>query len=200
LATTGALGSLGARGLDETIDRAGMAGDHDLPGAVEVGRLAHLLAAHLGAQPLEHRRLEPHDRGHPPLPLRHRLLHGAAAQVDQLDGVGEAQRAGRDQRAPLAERVPGRDVEGQPALRLERAQDRDRIGEDGRLGVAGEGELLLRALPTELGDGEAERVVGLLEHPACDRELEREVAAHPDPLRTLSGKENRGLHGPPPRR
>jgi hypothetical protein len=63
------------------------------------------------------------------------------------------------------------------------------------LGELGELEAIFRAVEAEIGDGEAERVVGLFEGAARDVEIVEELPAHADGLRALSGKEEAELAG-----
>ena len=62
-------------------------------------------------------------------------------------------------------------------------------GEDGGLGVLGELELVFGAFEDELGEGEAQGFVGLVEDCAGGGEVVIKVAAHADGLRALAGEE-----------
>ena len=96
---------------------AACAGNHDLPGAIQVGRADHLalrgLRACLRAPPASSR---PRIAAIAPVAHRHGVLHVAATVPDEADGVGEVERAGRDVRRVLAQAVAGDEGRPQPAL------------------------------------------------------------------------------------
>ena len=133
-----------------------------------------------------------------PTPGGHRLLHELAAQVHQADRVGERERAGRDQRRVLAERVARRRRRARaPVARSQHAQRRDAGGQDRRLRVGGERQLLLGPLEAELRQREAERGVGLVEHRRAPRARRRASArAHADLLRALAREQERERRTP----
>jgi len=89
--------------------------------------------------------------------------------------------------------VSSDDVELQ-ALLAQHAEHRDRGGQDRRLRVPGERQLVLGALEAELRDREAERGVGLLVRALGGLVGVREVAPHADALRALAGKQECRLH------
>ena len=88
------------------------AGDDGLLRVVEVGRLDDLaqLARGLRAACDDGAAVEAEDRRHRAGADRHRLLHRLGAKAHQRQRVGEAQRAGGDERRVFAERVAGDDV------------------------------------------------------------------------------------------
>ncbi len=116
------------------------------------------------------------------------LLHVAAAGADGADGVGEGEGSGGDVGGVFAEGMAGGEG-GVDAVFGEDAGGGDGDGEDGGLGVLGELELVFGAFEDELGEGEAEGFVGLVEDGAGDGEVVVEIAAHADGLRALAGEE-----------
>jgi hypothetical protein len=91
---------------NEACDRCGMAGDDDLPAAVQVGRHDDVPLRRLRAEGRDGVRVEPDDRRHRAFTGRHGFLHEPPALADADHGVAQVERAGRDQRGPLAEAVP----------------------------------------------------------------------------------------------
>ena len=75
-----------------------------------------------------------------------------------------------------------------PAL-AHRLEDRDGRGEQCRLGLLGQIELLGRPGPDELADGLAERRIGCGEDGPSGRGGHGEVPAHAHRLRALAGKD-----------
>ncbi len=173
-----------------------MTADHDLSRAVEVRRLDRLARQRRRlAQCAGLGEVEADQRRHRALPDRHGLLHELAAQVREPDRVAQRQRARRDQRGPLAERVAGDDVEREAAL-AKHAKHRDRRGQDRRLRVLGQREVILGTLPAQLRQREAERIVGLVVGLLREGRLDRQIAAHADSLGALAREQERGLHRP----
>ena len=72
-----------------------LAASHTSPSAAALGQLLGL--AEIGAE----------QRRHRPFAHRHRLLHGAAACLEQPRRIGEAERAGSGKRRIFAERMAG---------------------------------------------------------------------------------------------
>ena len=100
----------------------------------------------------------------------------------------EAKRAGRDVRGVFAQAVPGDELRPH-AARGERTLRGELVGEDRRLGVLGELELVFGPFEAEAGSQrEAQRVVGLGEGGAALGHGVGERAPHADLLRTLPGK------------
>jgi len=95
-------------------------------------------------------------------------LHQLAAHPHQAYGISQVQHAGRDHGAVLthgvAGEVAGRAVGGGLTAKrgLQCALGRDGRGQQGRLGVDGEVELLCWAFPGQLRDGVPEGLVGFL--------------------------------------
>ena len=154
------------------------------------------------AQPSTHRvRVEAEDRRHRAGADRHRLLHRLGAKAHQRQRVGEAQRAGGDERGVLAERMAGDD--GGRGLRLGQpgAIAGDAGGQHHRLGVGRQVELLLRAFADQAADVVAERGRGLVERlPHRRRGRPRRRACRPTAspgrerrMRTESCRDERAL-------
>src|SRR6185295_7529688 len=117
-----------------------------------------------------------------------------AAAAHQAKRLAKAEGAGRHQRRVLAEAVAGRRHRPQLGGQLaERAVDGDRGRDEGRLRVRRQVQLLLRTLPAQPGEREAESLVGLF------KGLPRRGAglgpdpAHPHLLRALAGKDEGDL-------
>ena len=87
-----------------------MTGDDDLAGRIEVGGNGDLAAfGNRRANFVDRVQFEADQRRHRALPRRTRFLHQTATLADRADRIGEGQRSGRNQRAVLAEAVPGGD-------------------------------------------------------------------------------------------
>ena len=84
---------------------------------------------------------------------------------------------------------------GQAVLGDQDAEHRQRGGEDRRLAVLGEREVVLGPVEAQGRDREAERGVGLGVGGARQLGAVGQVAAHPDPLRALAREQEGGLHG-----
>ena len=124
--------------------------------------------------------LRPDQRGHRPLAHRHGALHGLAAQLQQPGGVGQAAARrpppapnirpanGRRRRPPRRSRTPN----SGSSIAHHRQADRHQR----RLGVLGQGQVVIRPLAHQPGEVLAQRVVDLLEHVARGREGVGQVA------------------------
>jgi hypothetical protein len=88
--------------------------------------------------------------------------------------------------------VAGDGVEGQPGLAGQHPEDRHRGGQDGRLAVLGQGQVVLGPLEAQLRDREAQGGVGLVVGATGDVELVGQIAAHTDPLRALAREQEGG--------
>ena len=100
-------GALPLRDLDRALDRGLVAGDHDLPAAIVVRRLAHLTLRGLGRDRRRGIEFQSEQRRHRAGADRHRGLHGAAADAQQPRGIGNRS-ARRRRRAPNIRRANGR--------------------------------------------------------------------------------------------
>src|SRR5690606_6668652 len=98
--------------------------------------------------------------------------------------------AGRDVRAELAERVPGREAHVLDRLR-DQPVHRDRVHENRGLRVVRRRQLLLRTLPGDAREGDVERVLRLAPQVARGGVALRDVAAHPDELGALAREQER---------
>ena len=129
-----------------------------------------------------------------PCPDRHRLLHVAAAPPHDPDRVAKRERAGGHVRRILAEAVAGDDA-GMNAARRQHASRGGADGQDGRLGVFRQRQLVLGPVEAQAGQRPAERGVGLVERrPRFGKRLGQRPS-HADFLRSLSGKQ-KGNHRP----
>src|SRR5690606_38856623 len=97
---------------------------------------------------------------------------------------------GRDVRAELAERVPGREAHVLDRLR-DQPVHRDRVHENRGLRVARRGQLLLGALPVAAREIDVELARRLTPQVARGRVALRDVAAHADELGTLAREQER---------
>ncbi len=93
--------------------------------------------------------------------------------------------------------MAGSDFRLDTDLAAKDAQRRDRRGHDCRLRVDGELELFFWPSEAEFRKREAGGVVGFRKGPACDIEIGGELLAHPNSLRSLSGKKKRKSHDDP---
>ena len=84
--------------------------------------------------------------------------------------------------------------EREPLLGFQRAQCRERYRHQGRLGIFGQGELILGPLPHHLGQRLTERLIDLGKHGARRRVGLGELGAHADRLAPLPGKNEGNAH------
>ena len=192
--------ALGRGDGDGPFDRAAVARDDDLPGAVVIGRLDHLAFVGLalrdrggfGADLLGLRHVGAEQGGHRAFAGRDRLLHRLAAQLQQPGGVGDGEAAGGGQRGVFAERMSGDHdrllSQREAALLLQHAQHGERVRHQGGLGVLGQGQFLAGAFEHQSGELLLQGFVDLLEHLARGGEGGGEVASHADGLAALPGK------------
>ena len=118
---------------------------------------------------------------------RHRLLHRLRAQAHQRQGIGQGQCARGDQRAVLAQRMPGHRGRSGAALGEPGPPAGDACGQHHRLGVGGEVELFLGAAGDQAGDVLAERR-GSFFQCGTDRRVVAPGVEHADGLRALPRK------------
>src|SRR5438132_6887757 len=114
-----------------------------------------------------------------------------AASTNETERVGKRERASRDDRAELAERVSEDDDRFSELARLlfGGAEGGDRRYEKRGLRIRGPIELGLRSFEAEPPQVEAERLVRLGEHARRARVRVGELLSHADGLRALSRKE-----------
>ncbi len=133
-------------------------------------------------------------------PLASRLEHQFSASPDETQSVLEAKRTRGDVGRVLAQAVPRRALGRRPVrARAPLPEYGDRVNEDRGLGVLRHPKLLFRALEADLREREPENLVGLLEHPTRFGKGVDQRPPHPDELRSLSGKDQCGLHDLPSR-
>jgi hypothetical protein len=84
-----------------------MAGDHDLPTAVQVRGRDDLAVRRLPAEGLRPVEVDAEQRRHRADADGHRLLHEPSALAHAVRGVAEPERLRRDERTPLAQAVTG---------------------------------------------------------------------------------------------
>src|SRR3990170_5025761 len=173
-------------------------GNHDLVSAVEVRRLDHPFPPAVSANRRHGVRRQADHGSHRSLPQRNGLLHVPAPRPEETDGVDEGQGPGSRKGRVFPERVPRGAKGSDPRLLLEDAVRGDAHGEDGRLGVLGPPQILLRTGKAQFGHGEPECLGGLAEHLPGGRVGIVKVFPHPGKLRRLSGKEQSDPHPSPP--
>ncbi len=156
--------------------------DHQLARAVVVGRDDH--AVDRGADLLDLAVLQTEHGCHRARLLLAGGLHGHGALRDELQTVLEREGARDDERRELAQRVTGDCI----GLDTQRLGHDDRVEEDGRLRHAGLLELLVGTGEHDVGDAEAEDLVGLLEKGLRLGNVVVEVFAHADGLSSLTGE------------
>ena len=139
----------------------------------------------------------PDQRGHAAGADRHGLLHEPPARAHDLRRLGGREAADADDGAVLAEGVAGHEIAPRGAVLLEHRVQRGRDGEDRRLRVLGELELIVRTFEAELRDREAEGGVDVVEDAARGRILLGDVPAHAGVLTPLAGEDEGGVvfHG-----
>ena len=121
------------------------------------------------------------------------VKHQLSPAANQPGGIHGAQGPRGDVGAVLAEAVArGRTEAPEPSA--DDRQHRGRVGQDRGLGVVGEGQLVLRALPHQPGERAAERVIDGREGFPRRRKSLGEVLPHADLLRPLAGAHQHGHH------
>ena len=142
----------GGTGPVEVVRRSG---DHDLAGGVVVGDPG--VARRLLAGDIDLVVVEAEDGGHGAVLLIGGRLHGVAAFVDELGGVGEVKHACRAQGAVLAERVAG--MCGCFCAGAADGVEHDHRGHEGRqLRIAGHRQFVGIGVEQEVGDVAAGRI------------------------------------------
>ena len=132
-----------------------------------------------------------------PVADRHRLLHVASAAAHDRDRVAKRERAGGDVRRVLAKAVSG--DEGRARCRArQHAARRDAGGQDRRLRVLGQRQLILgpleaeRAQTTQMAARRRVKAASASSNVGAGlREALGERLPHADLLRSLSGKDER---------
>ena len=112
--------------------------------------------------------------------------------MHRTHGVLELQRAGGHQRGVLTEAV-AREIRHRRQLVAEHLEGRVAGGQDRRLLVGGELQLLLRTVETERTDCVAQCAVRGLEHLARRRQV-RPILSHADALGALPRKDDGDTH------
>ena len=171
--------------LNRSRDALFGAGDDRLPRAVEVDGLHCSLCACRSTGVDDRRVVQTDDRRHRALTHGHGLLHIGTALVHEHDGVTEGERPRENERCVLTETVSARDRRGNAAF-LQQLRRNHGDGEDGRLGILGQLELIRRPLKAELADGVAECLICLGKTLLCEVIGIVEVSAHADDLCPLS--------------
>ena len=124
--------------------------DHHLAWRIIVGGLAHFAFGSGLGQLLRLRKIGAEQSRHRPLADGHRLLHGAASDLEQPRRIGEAERAGRGKRRIFSERMArdisdfGRKLEPLVAKHTHRGE---RHGHQRRLRILGERQFRLGPVP-----------------------------------------------------
>ena len=170
-----------------------MARDHHLRRVVVIGDFADLAFGGRFGQRGGLLDIRAEQRGHRADADGHRILHGDAAQAQQLGGVGQRECPGGAQRTVFAERMT-RDAigalgESDPEFLFEDSGSGHRIGHDRGLGVGGHGQLAFRPVLHQRRELLLERLVNLFEHRTGMRAGVGEVGAHADFLASLTGKD-----------
>ena len=164
-----------------------------MSGRVDVGDRHHLALRRFVADRARVVDARPDQRGHRALPHRHRLLHEAAAHPHDFRRLGRRQSADADDRAVFAEGVSGHQIAAGGSFFLENGVQRRRNGEDGRLRVLGQLELIVRPLEAECRERKAERGVDVIEDPPRRRISRGDVLPHPGVLASLPGEDECGV-------
>ena len=190
-------GTLGAHLLRERragLDGGTLAGDDDLARRVAVGDDEDPVCPGALDELRQARIVEPDDGGHRAVAALPGCLHQPAALAHEPEAVVEVEGACGDEGRVLAHRMAGREgglrrdqALGGPPL-AKRGEDRDRGRKDRRLGLLGEIEALGGTVPGDGADRLAEGAIGGREHGGCGGRGLGERSAHPDRLRSLSGK------------
>ena len=132
-------------------------------------------------------------RGHGAGPLPAGLEHELAPAAHQAGGVHIAQGPGGDVRAVLAQAVTRRRARRAEPV-AHHGEHRGGMGQDGGLGVVGQGQLVLGAFPHQAGEGGAQRFVDGRERIPGGRKSLGQVLAHSDLLCPLAGTHHHGHH------
>ena len=169
-----------------------MAGDHDLVRRIQIGGADHFALRGFGEHRIELALGQFQDRGHRAHALRDGLLH-VRPRLRTRRTASAKRRLPAATSAEYSPRLwPATKSGASPASRsTSKAAIGD--GEQRGLGVFGQLELILGAFKAEAGDGEAERLVGLLKDAPRGGVGLGEGLAHAWGLRALARKEKSGF-------
>ncbi len=186
------------------VDGRGLATDHRLVGAVDVGQ-GHIAVD--AGQHLFHLGEGGHHCGHAAVIGHRNLVHLAPTRADHVQRVGERERAGGDQRRVFAQAVPDDHIR-RDAIAVQQPRQRHVDRQHGWLGDRGILELFFRRIDAFLivvcgkniaGQRLAEQrrhgCVGLDKGVGDDRIDVAQLAQHVGILRTLSGEHQGHLAG-----
>ena len=177
--------------LDRALDRALLAGDHDLSRRVEVHRLHR--AAGLAARGNDVLVLQVEDRRHRALPGRHGVLHGLCTEMHERQRVGKADRAGGRERGVLAQAMPCPKLRCRAAERAPSAVRGIACGGHRGLRIDRLVERLGRSFVEQAQELIAERFARLSAH-LVERRHAGIAFQHAHRLGALAGKHHRELH------
>jgi hypothetical protein len=142
---------------------------------------------------------EPQQRRHRALADRHGFLHGAATGFQQPRGIAQAEGTGGGQRRIFAQRMAGHvtdlAVEAEPALGSQRVHHRHGDRHQGRLGIFGQAQFVIRPFEHQFREVLAQRVVDLFEDLARGCKGVGQGLAHANFLRPLAGEYECHAHG-----
>ncbi len=184
-----ALGATRLAGFDGAFNGGRIAGDHNLPGRVEVHCTDDFSLRRLGTGRQHVGIFQPQNRRHSTQTSRHRLLHQLATELDQFHRFGERQTARGDQRGILPKTVPGNEGGTCAALGQPQTPQRHRCSQDGRLGLIGLIQLFFRTLLDQRPDVIAKCRRGFGERVDDEALLDAQLGEHAERLRTLTRKD-----------
>src|SRR5262245_9499981 len=151
--------------LAGALDRRHVARDDDLSGRVEVRWNHRPDIARVGARRRDLLGGESQDGRHRAGTLPTGFEHELSASMHEANGVLEGERSRRHTRGVFTETVPRAPARPNP-LGFEQAQGGDAVSEQSRLSVARLAKPVLRTVPADVRDREAERMIGRVEHRA----------------------------------
>ena len=178
--------------LDGVIDSRSGATDDDLTQGVVIGKLDNPGGRGFGDNVVNHRFISPQNGSHSAVTWWNRALHTVAAKPQQLCRIAGGKRSGSRQRGIFTKRMTGNEIRHlMNRLAGGLAQHSDschRCGEQGRLGVSGQPQILFRTVLHQREQILVKRLIHLIKDGAGSRERIRKRTAHTDRLRSLPRK------------
>ena len=175
-----------------TLDRAAMAGNHDLRGVIVVGDGADFALRSRISQCLCLFDVRAQQRSHRTFAHRHGGLHRLTAQLEQARGGGDVERLDRTESAIFAQRM-ARDIvalvaDRKAAFLLHHAQRGDGVGHDRGLSILRQGQVAVRPFHHDAEQMLRQGVIDLLKQRLRRRAGVRQSLAHAHRLAALPRK------------
>jgi len=180
--------------LAHPIERIRLARNHDLSGAVEVGRHDDAGVARLAADADDLLVGQADDREHAAGIALSGVLHDLSPAADQSDRRLEVERPRGDPGAELTQAVAGDHLRSDSAA-VQRGQPGDTRRQQGGLGDIRAGQQLVISAGADVDEVESQHLAGLVEECASGRLAVQQLGGHTDLLRRLPREHERAAAG-----